>query len=122
MNYFLHDLNIAYANIEDQTHNTVRYFIIGDSDVPASGKDKTAILLLIRNESKVLYRILATFQNHDINITNMVPSPTDADIDNICYIDFAGHQEEEAVQAVLRDLDDIVKELCVLGSYPQAVL
>lgn len=119
----LYALEVANANIEDQPDNTTRFLIVGHNSVPPSGKDKTSILVLARNKSGALYHILEPFQRHNVSMTSIESRPSGKGVwGYVFYIDFEGHQDDENVQAVLKDLDGEVTELRLLGSYPQAVL
>jgi len=119
----LYSLHIANANIEDQPDNTTRFLIIGHNSIPASGQDKTSLLVMARNKSGALYHILEPFQRHGVSMTSIESRPSGAGLwGYVFYIDFEGHLDDDKVKAVLADLNTEVTELRVLGSYPQAVL
>jgi len=119
----LYGLHIANANIEDQPDNTTRFLIIGHNSIPASGQDKTSLLVMARNKSGALYHILEPFQRHGVSMTSIESRPSGTGLwGYVFYIDFEGHLDDDKVKAVLTDLNSEVAELRVLGSYPQAVL
>ena len=49
----LYGLNVLARNIEDEPRNTTRFLVIGKQSVPPSGKDKTSIMLSVRNQRVV---------------------------------------------------------------------
>ena len=119
----LYELEVKHANIEDQPDNTTRFLIIGHAAVPASGQDKTSLLVLARNKPGALYHILEPFHRHDVSMTSIESRPSGQGAwGYVFYIDFEGHHSDTKVQQVLKDLDQDSVEVRLLGSYPQAVL
>jgi len=119
----LYGLQLPHENIEDQPDNTTRFLIIGHASVPASGQDKTSLLVLARNKPGALYHILEPFHRHNVSMTSIESRPSGQGAWGYeFYIDFEGHHEDEKVQQVLQDLDQDAVEVRILGSYPQAVL
>jgi chorismate mutase/prephenate dehydratase len=91
--------------------------------VPASGQDKTSLLVLARNKPGALYHILEPFHRHDVSMTSIESRPSGQGAwGYVFYIDFEGHHSDTKVQQVLKDLDQDSVEVRLLGSYPQAVL
>ena len=111
------------ANIEDRPDNTTRFLIIGDQEVPASGKDKTSLLISAKNEPGALYYLLEAFERHDIDMTRLETRPSlMSRWGYIFYIDFVGHHSDQACAAMIEELRGKASEVKVLGSYPEAVL
>lgn len=110
-------------NIEDQPDNTTRFLIIGRDDVPASGDDKTSILVSMRNRPGALYQLLEPFHKHGISLTRIETRPsTSGTWAYVFYIDFEGHYDEERVQKVVEEISKEAVEIKHLGSYPVGVL
>lgn len=111
------------ANIEDRPDNTTRFLIVGNQDVPASGKDKTSLLISAKNEPGALYRLLEAFERHSVDMTRLETRPSlMSRWGYIFYIDFRGHHSDVQSQAVINELYERASEVKVLGSYPVAVL
>ncbi|GAB3477886.1 prephenate dehydratase [Marinomonas epiphytica] len=111
------------ANIEDRPDNTTRFLIVGNQDVPASGKDKTSLLISAKNEPGALYRLLEAFERHNLDMTRLETRPSlMSRWGYIFYIDFYGHYQDTQSQAVINELYERASEVKVLGSYPIAVL
>ena len=118
-----YQLQVLSKNIEDNPHNTTRFLIIGNDDVPASGKDKTSIIVSTKNQPGALYKILAPFHDLSISLTRIETRP--AKVGNwsyVFFIDFAGHINDPSVQKLWQLLTEEVTEIRALGSYPEAVL
>lgn len=119
----LYGLRAVSANIEDRPDNTTRFLIVGNQDVPASGKDKTSLLISAKNEPGALYRLLEAFERNGVDMTRLETRPSLTGCwGYIFYIDFIGHYQDEGCQAVIAELRLRASEVKVLGSYPVAVL
>lgn len=119
----LYSLKKLHENIEDNPNNTTRFLIIGTEEYPASGDDKTSLIVAAHNEAGALYHILEPFYRHNISLTRIETRPSQNDIwSYVFFIDFEGHQQDPAVKTVLAEIQGRVRELRILGSYPKAVL
>lgn len=111
------------SNIEDHPDNTTRFLIIGHQDVPASGKDKTSLLVSAKNEAGALYKLLEPFQRLGISMTRLETRPSlMSRWGYIFYIDFEGHYQDIGSAQLIEELRTRASEVKVLGSYPVAVL
>ncbi|MAL98514.1 prephenate dehydratase [Hydrocarboniclastica marina] len=119
----LYGLTKLAATIEDRPDNTTRFLIVGREDVAPSGKDKTSILVSMRNKPGALYQLLEPFHSHAISLTRIEtrPSPTGTWA-YVFYIDFEGHVEDETVKSALAQVEAEAVEVRHLGSYPLGVL
>ncbi|MGY0215952.1 prephenate dehydratase [Endozoicomonadaceae bacterium StTr2] len=119
----LYDLDIMADKIEDQPDNSTRFLIIGNHDVPVSGKDKTSIVVSMRNQPGALHDLLQPFHQHDIDLTRVETRPSRTGNWNyVFFIDFRGHVNDPAISAVLEQVGENAHDLKVLGSYPEGVL
>lgn len=110
-------------NIEDRPDNTTRFLIIGREDVPASGKDKTSILVSMRNKPGALYQLLEPFHRNNISLTRIETRPSSRGTwAYVFYIDFEGHVSDAGVKVVLDEISQEAMEVKILGSYPLGVL
>ena len=100
-----------------------RFLVLGNQSVELSGNDKTSILVSCQNEPGALFNVLEPFNRHGISLTRLETRPAKGgDWSYIFFIDFDGHQSEEAVQAVLEEISAVAIEVRLLGSYPQAIV
>ena len=119
----LYGLEKIAENIEDNPNNTTRFLIIGKDPVPASGEDKTSILVSTRNRPGALFRVLEPFHKLDISLTRIETRPSKAGTwTYVFFIDYDGHRDDEKSKSLFELLGSEVAELRHLGSYPKAVL
>ncbi len=119
----IYELQVLADRIEDEPGNTTRFLVIAKSDVPASGRDKTSLLLSCRNESGGLHRLISPLAEHGISMTRIESRPSKRGIwDYVFFIDILGHREDLVVAHALDNLEKESLLFKVLGSYPEAVL
>ncbi len=118
----IYGLTILAENIEDETHNTTRFIVIGKQQFNSTGNDKTSLILSTHNQAGALYKMLEPFANENVDLLNIESRPSKQGVwDYVFFIDIAGHFEDKAVANVLAQLKNKVTMLKVLGSYPKAV-
>lgn len=119
----LYGLTRLREKIEDQPDNSTRFLVIGRDDIPASGDDKTSIIVAVRNEPGALYNLLEPFRTHQVDLTRIETRPSrSGKWSYVFFIDFAGHSTDDNVVKALAAIEPRVVELRRLGSYPRAVL
>jgi chorismate mutase/prephenate dehydratase len=119
----IYQLRALAVNIEDEPNNTTRFLVLGRQDTAPSGNDKTSLLVSTRNRSGALYHLLAPLAHHKISMTRIESRPSrQAAWEYVFFIDIAGHIQEPAVAAALKEIQSEAALLKVLGSYPKAVL
>ncbi len=111
------------SNIEDRADNTTRFLIIGRESVPASGNDKTSIVVSTRNKPGALFRLLEPFHKEGIMLTRIDTRPSRTETwAYVFFIEFEGHSEDATISKILRDIEEHSILIKVLGSYPKAAL
>ena len=119
----LYDLVKLREKIEDNPDNSTRFLIIGREEVPRSGKDRTSVVVSVRNKPGALHDLLEPFQRQGVDMTRLESRPSrNSNWTYVFFIDFEGHIDDQPVANVLEELNSQVIELKVLGSYPCAVL
>ena len=119
----LYGLKILNEKIEDRPDNSTRFLIIGSQAVPASGDDKTSLMVSMRNEPGALHDLLEPFQSHRIDLTRVETRPAQSgNWTYVFFIDFVGHRDQENVAAALKKVGAGASDMKVLGSYPRGVL
>ncbi len=119
----LYELTTLHQNIEDNPSNTTRFLIIGREEIPASGHDKTSLLVAAHDRAGALIEILSPFAKHNISLTSIETRPALPEKwAYVFFIDLKGHVSDSNVAAALAEIKPLVKEVRVLGSYPIAVL
>ena len=119
----LYGLQLLAPNIEDEPDNTTRFLVIGQQSVPASGDDKTSLLLSTRNEAGGLHQLLAPLAEHGISMTRIESRPSRrGNWDYVFFVDINGHRDDAEVAVALKALKARAGMYKELGSYPKAVL
>jgi len=108
----LYHLPIRFNNVEDNTNNRTRFFIISNFENASSGEDKTSLLVRLSNKPGSLVDFLNYFEKAGINLTKIKSHIVEGE--SIFFIEFNGHREDENVKVILQKLKSEIK---VLGSY-----
>lgn len=110
-------------NIEDEPDNTTRFLIIGTKEVPASGVDKTSLLVSAKNKPGALYHVLEPFHRHGVSLTRLETRPSASGTwAYVFFIDFEGHIDDENIKTVISEISPEAVEIKHLGSYSAGVL
>ncbi|MCM8763259.1 MAG: prephenate dehydratase [Candidatus Omnitrophica bacterium] len=116
----VYKLKIIARDIEDSPHNITRFLVIGNTEVPPTGNDRTSILFSIKDRVGALHDMLIPFKKYGINLTKIESRPSKKKLwDYFFFIDFNGHYKDTKVKKALQELEDRCKFLKVLGSYPK---
>ena len=119
----MYELKVVASNIEDNPHNSTRFLIVGREHVPASGEDKTSIIVSMKNKPGALYELLAPFHEAGIMLTRVETRPSkDGTWAYLFFIDFEGHESTGAIKDCLLRVEKMAVYVKRLGSYPKAVL
>lgn len=117
-----YNLSIINERIEDHPENTTRFLIIGKKVIEPSGKDKTSVMLRIKNRPGALFDLLKPFREAGVDMTRLESRPTRSENwSYVFFLDFHGHVQDDAIKHVFTQLEGMGADLKVLGSYPVAV-
>ena len=108
----LYNLPIRFNNVEDNSNNKTRFFIISNFENAPSGDDKTSLLVRLSNKPGSLVDFLNYFEEAGVNLTKIKSHIVEGD--SIFFIEFHGHQNDENVKPILEKMKNEIK---VLGSY-----
>lgn len=119
----LYGLSILADKIEDRPDNSTRFLIIGNQTVPATGDDKTSVIISMSNKPGALHELLIPFHASGIDLTRIETRPSrSGKWTYVFFIDFIGHKDDPLVKSALEKIAQEAVGLKVLGSYPNAVL
>ena len=118
----IYGLDILEENIEDVHDNTTRFAVLCQDHVPVpTGKDKSSLILAIRNEPGALFDALEAFKIHAVNLIKLESRPSRKEAWSYSFfVDIDGHRDDANIRAALAEVDKHVLECRVLGSYPAA--
>lgn len=108
----LYNLPIRFSNVEDNTNNRTRFFVISNFKNASSGYDKTSMLVKLSNEAGSLVNFLNHFEQAGLSLTKIKSHIVGGE--SLFFIEFNGHQDDVKVKPILEKLSSEVK---VLGSY-----
>ncbi|MDQ7047855.1 MAG: chorismate mutase [Sulfurovum sp.] len=108
----INNLPIRFNNVEDNSNNRTRFFIISNFENAASGNDKTSLLVRLSNTPGSLVDFLNDFEEADVNLTKIKSHIVGGE--SLFFIEFSGHQEDAKVKEILQRHNNEIK---VLGSY-----
>ena len=115
----IYKLKVIASEIEDSPHNITRFMVIGKTEVPPTGKDKTSIMFSIKDRVGALHDMLVPFKKHRINLTKIESRPSKKRAwDYYFYVDMEGHRDNANIKKALEELEAKCKFLKILGSYP----
>ena len=117
----LYDLAVLRRNIEDSAHNMTRFLVVGRDQAEPTGRDKTSLLLVTRDEPGVLFRVLGAFASRGINMSKIESRPSRKRAwEYVFFVDVDGHERDAPVAQALAAVRVACESVKVLGSYPKA--
>lgn len=119
----LYNVPILNADIEDEPNNTTRFVIIGKYIAPASGCDRTSLLVFAHNRPGSLFDLLKPLATREISMSNIESRPSRRGVwEYVFFIDVNGHQDDDLLREAIVEIEKSSAMVKVLGSYPKAVL
>jgi chorismate mutase/prephenate dehydratase len=121
----VYNLAMLVSDIEDRPDNTTRFLVIGRSQFPASGNDRTSLLLSTSDteDAGALQKLLQPLAADNINMTRIESRPSQQrKWHYVFFIDIDGHVDEEHVARALKHLEKGAQLFRVLGSYPKPIV
>ncbi|MEA2701105.1 MAG: chorismate mutase / prephenate dehydratase, partial [Myxococcales bacterium] len=117
----IYGLQVLRRKIEDLSHNVTRFFVLGGPPAEPTGKDKTSILLITRDEPGILFRVLGAFAERGLNMSKIESRPSRRrPWEYVFFVDVDGHERDPQVASALAAVKAICDSVKVLGSYPRA--
>ncbi len=117
----LYELEIIRRKIEDLTQNVTRFLVIGKVQADATGRDKTSVLMVLKDEPGILYRVLEPLSKRQLNLTKIESRPSRRrPWEYVFFVDVDGHARDPQVAEALVELTAASETMKVLGSYPRA--
>jgi chorismate mutase/prephenate dehydratase len=115
----IYDLKIIAPNIEDQSHNITRFWVIGNQEAKPSRRDKTSLAFSVRDEPGILHRMLRPFASRRINLSKIESRPIkNKPWEYMFFLDLKGHKSEARVKSAIAQLERHCVFFKILGSYP----
>jgi len=119
----LYGLPVLFPDIEDHADNTTRFLVLGHELLPASGEDKTTLMVAGLDGPGALFQLLEPLSRHGVNMTRIESRPSrERRWDYVFFIDVEGHVEDAGLKQALTELEGRALQLRILGCYPRAVV
>ena len=117
----IYDLEILKSNIEDESGNVTRFFIMGKESNHPELKDKkyiTSCIFKLKSIPAALYKALGGFATNGVNLCKLESFSVKNTFDQVnFYIDIEGHIEDPSLQKALEELGFHTQKLDILGVY-----
>lgn len=115
----LYGLCVIEEHIEDSPVNLTRFWVVGRTEPPPTGDDKTSIVFSLKDEPGALSKALKPFGDRGVNLTKIESRPhKERPWEYLFFVDFLGHRRNPSVSEILREVAQCSVFLKVLGSYP----
>ena len=117
----IYNLKILKTNVEDESGNVTRFFVMGKEFKHPELKDKkyiTSCIFKLKSIPAALYKALGGFATNGVNLCKLESFSVKNTFDQVnFYIDIEGHIESPSVQKALEELGFHTQKLDVLGVY-----
>jgi len=117
----IYHLEILKSNIEDESGNITRFFIMGkETKHPDFEKKKyiTSCIFKLKSIPAALYKALGGFATNGVNLCKLESFSVKNTFDQVnFYIDIEGHIEDMSLKKALEELGFHTEKLDVLGVY-----
>lgn len=98
-----------------------RYFVMARTASALSGNDRTALLIRVEDKPGALMDALKPFHDAGLNLSHFASRPASKGSNDIFFfVEVDGHNRDEDLAEVFRDLSRRCRAVKVLGSYPRA--
>ena len=116
----IYDVPVIVDSIMDEPDNATRFLVIGNQLIGSTGNDCTSIFFAIRDRVGALYEILGVLKKHGLSLCYIESLPSrSSPWEYIFFADIEGHLDDDNVHSVLANLDDLCRDVKILGSYPR---
>ena len=117
----IYSLEILKSNVEDESGNVTRFFIMGKDSRHPEHKDKkyiTSCIFKLKSIPAALYKALGGFATNGVNLCKLESFSVKNTFDQVnFYIDIEGHIEDPSLQKALEELGFHTQKLDILGVY-----
>jgi len=112
---------ILREHLEDNRENYTRFLLLSDSAVSVGDADKLSLVFQLDHRPRALYNALEPFARRNLNLMKIESRPVHGrPWQYRFYLDLHASRRDPEVAAALRELEGLVVELRILGSYVSA--
>ncbi|RKP22836.1 Prephenate dehydratase-domain-containing protein [Syncephalis pseudoplumigaleata] len=116
----LYGLTIVQEDIQDQSDNVTRFFVIASESDKATGNDKTLLRFTVdHRQPGALCDALRCFKDNGINLTSINSRPSlQHPWHYYFFVECMGHADDASLAQTLSDMNAYCLQIRVLGSFP----
>ncbi len=120
----IHGLEILRQNVEDESHNTTRFYIMAKTPrlpPPDAADLMTTFVFRVRNVPAALYKALGGFATNGVNMTKLESYMVGGKFTATQFLaEVDGHPEHPSLRLAFEELAFFSSETKILGVYPAA--
>ncbi len=117
----VYGLKVLARSIEDIPNNVTRFFVIAREPAQTPAGPKTSILVTLKDEPGVLFRVLQPLARREVNMTKIESRPLKRrPWEYRFFMDLDGDPAAEPLRTALAEMREACVELRVLGTYEKA--
>lgn len=115
----IYSLEILNENIEDEKNNKTKFVIISKKQMFSKNAKTVSIVIIPHHEKQgILFNLLRFFNEEKINLTKIESRPMKDKLGKyLFYIDFDGDINDSKSQKALKNINENVGKVKILGSY-----
>ena len=112
---------ILREHLEDNAENYTRFLLLSESAVVPENADKLSLVFQLDHRPGALYHALEPFARRNLNLMKIESRPVHGSPWQYrFYLDLQASRRDPEVAAALRELESLVVDLRILGSYVSA--
>jgi prephenate dehydratase len=112
---------ILREHLEDNCENYTRFLLLSESAASAEDADKLSLVFQLDHRPRALHNALEPFARRNVNLMKIESRPVHGrPWQYRFYLDLQASRRDPEVAAALRELESLVVELRILGSYVSA--
>lgn len=118
----VYGLTILAPSIQDLSNNITRFLAIGRTCPAQTGRDKSAVIISIKDRVGALHDMMEVFAREGINLSHIQSRPSKRKAWNyFFFIEMEGHAADPNVKRALEMLEQQGSDVKVLGSWPRPI-